>query len=91
MKKDYVMNKSEKIIQTNGLNRLGSNIKKYRIAKGLKQVDIIREMQLRGVPTNSFSMTRLEQGKINPTLDFLIAFVDIVEIDFNTLFSFDEA
>ena len=84
------MNKNEKIIQTNGINRLGKNIKKFRVAKGLKQVDIIREMQLRGVPTNSYSITRLEQGKVNPTLDFLIAFVDIVEIDFNTLFTFEE-
>ena len=50
---------------------------------------MIRELQLRGVPTNSYNMTRIEQGNVNPSVDFLIAYVDIVGIDFNALFCFD--
>ena len=83
------MAKNEKIIQTGCINRIGANIRKYRKARGLKEVDVIRELQLRGVPTNSYNMTRIEQGNVNPSVDFLIAYVDIVGIDFNALFCFD--
>lgn len=77
-----------KIIQTGGPNLFGIHIRRLRKDKKLKQIDIIRKMQLKGYDITSYSYSRIESGKINPTMRFIKEFVEILEIDYNILFSF---
>lgn len=77
-----------KIIQTGGPNLFGSHIQQLREAKRLKQIDIIRQMQLKGFDITSSTYSRIESGRINPSLKFIKLYVEILNIDYNTLFSF---
>lgn len=75
-----------KIRQTGGPNLFGMHIRELRKAKKLKQVDISNQMQLKGYDITSSTYSRIESGRINPNLRFIKEFVEILNIDYNTLF-----
>lgn len=75
----------ERILQVNDVI-IGSNIKKLRLKKGLKQIDVIAKLQLENVDITSFSYSRIENGQQNPKVSFLIGIVKVLECDFNDLF-----
>ncbi len=61
------MEKESRIIQVNDVN-IGKNIKKIRKERGLKQTDVIAELQLLGIETSVYSYSKIENGKQNPTV-----------------------
>lgn len=65
---------------------LGSNIKKLREQKGLRNRDIITQLQLKGIDMARSTYSKIELGINNPTVDLLYALTEILECDFNTLF-----
>lgn len=65
---------------------LGSNIKKLRLEKGLRNRDIVAQLQLRGVEISTGTYSKVEMGLNNPSVDLLIALSDIFECDFNAFF-----
>lgn len=65
---------------------LGTNIKKLRIQKGLRNRDIVAQLQLRGVEISTGTYSKVEMGLNNPSVDLLIALADILECDFNAFF-----
>ena len=65
---------------------LGTNIKKLRIQKGLRNRDIVAQLQLRGVEISTGTYSKVEMGLNNPSVDLLIALTDILECDFNAFF-----
>lgn len=65
---------------------LGSNIRKIREAKGLRNRDVLVELQLRGINIARSTYSKMELGINNPTVDVLIALTEILECDFNDLF-----
>ena len=65
---------------------LGKNIKRLRIEKGLRNKDIVTQLQLRGVEISTGTYSKVEMGLNNPSVDLLIALTEILDCDFNTLF-----
>lgn len=66
---------------------LGKNIKRLRIEKGLRNKDIVAQLQLRGVEISTGTYSKVEMGLNNPSVDLLIALTEIFNCDFNALFS----
>ena len=65
---------------------LGSNIRKIRESKGLRNRDVLIQLQLRGINIARSTYSKMELGINNPTVDVLIALTEIFECDFNELF-----
>lgn len=65
---------------------LGSNIRKIRESKGLRNRDVLAQLQLRGIDIARSTYSKMELGINNPTVDVLIALTEIFECDFNELF-----
>lgn len=65
---------------------LGSNIRKLREAKGLRNRDVLAQLQLRGIDIARSTYSKMELGINNPTVDVLIALTEILDCDFNALF-----
>lgn len=55
-------------------NSIGNNIKKYRLAKGLRQEDLAREV---GVSTNYIGL--IERGQKVPSLETFIIILNVLE------------
>lgn len=80
------MKKDSRIIQVNDIN-IGNNIKAIRLAKGMKQTEVIAKLQILGINISVYSYSRIENGVQNPTVSFLYGLVGIFDCDFNTLFN----
>ncbi len=65
---------------------LGKNIKNLRINAGLRNIDIITQLQLFGVSVSSSTFAKVESGANNPSVDMLIALTKILKCDFNAFF-----
>lgn len=65
---------------------LGTNIKKLRIQKGLRNKDIVAQLQLRGLEISTGTYSKVEMGLNNPSVDLLIALTDVLGCDFNAFF-----
>ena len=65
---------------------LGKNIKKLRTKKGLRNKDVVAQLQLHGVEITTGTYSKVEMGLNNPSVDLLIALTDIFECDFNAFF-----
>ena len=65
---------------------LGNNIKRLRIEHGLRNRDIIAKLQIRGVEISASTYSKFEMGLNNPSVDLLIALVDIYKCDYNEFF-----
>ena len=68
---------------------LGSNIRRIRESRGLRNRDVLIELQLRGIDIARSTYSKIELGYNNPTVDILIALTEIFECDFNDLFEQD--
>lgn len=75
------------IIQVNEDIKIGDNIRKLRLAKKLKQTDMIRLLQLSGLDISIYSYNRVEKGTQNPSVKFLQLCCRILECDYNALFA----
>lgn len=65
---------------------LANNIKRLRLEHTLRNKDIVRELQLRGIEISTGTYSKVEMGLNNPSVDLLIALTDIYECDFNEFF-----
>lgn len=65
---------------------LGSNIKRLREYNKLRNIDVITQLQLRGVSISSSTYSKVEMGLNNPSVDMLIALTNIFKCDFNEFF-----
>ncbi|MDE6639904.1 MAG: helix-turn-helix domain-containing protein [Acetatifactor sp.] len=68
-------------------NLVGTNIKKLRLKRNLRNADIVAKLQLEGVEITSSTYSKVENGTNNPSVDLLIALTDILQCDFNAFFS----
>lgn len=66
---------------------LGNNIRKLRIERGIRNKDIVAQLQLRGVEISTGTYSKVEMGLNNPSVDLLIALAEIFDCDFNAFFS----
>jgi len=65
---------------------VGKNIKRLRLERNFKAVDVIAKMQLDGVYVTTGIFSKVENGRNNPSVDMLIALTHIFECDFNEFF-----
>lgn len=68
-------------------NLVGTNMKKLRLKRNLRNADIVAKLQLEGVEITSSTYSKVENGTNNPSVDLLIALTDILQCDFNAFFS----
>ncbi len=67
-------------------NLVGTNIKKLRLARKLRNVDIVAKLQLEGIEISTSTFSKVERGTNNPSVDLLIALTGILRCDFNAFF-----
>lgn len=77
-----------RVIQINDIN-IGDNIKVMREEQGLKQTDVVRELQLRGIDISVYSYNRIEKGTQNSTVSFLLGICDILGCNMDSIFGLD--
>jgi len=68
---------------------LGENIRQLRLAKNIRNKDIVAQLQLRGVEISTGTYSKVEMGINNPSVDLLIELTDILDCDFNAFFKQD--
>jgi len=74
-----------RVIQIKDKN-IGSSIRKIRKEQKIKQTDIVKQLQLRGVDISIYSYNRIEKGTQNPTVSCLLGLCDILQCDMNQIF-----
>lgn len=77
-----------RVIQVKDKN-IGSSIRKIREEQKLKQTDIVKQLQLRGVDISIYSYNRIEKGTQNPTVSCLLGLCDILKCDMNRIFELE--
>lgn len=80
------MNKTERIRQ-GGSPIIGFNIRRLREQKHLRNVDMVANLQLGGIPISTSTLSKIEQGACNPTTAQLAALQKILRFDYSDFFS----
>lgn len=75
-----------RIIQVDDIN-IGKNIKTLREKSNLTQTDILTKLQLMGVEISVYSLSKIENGRQNPTVSLLSALTEILDCDYNAFFN----
>lgn len=65
---------------------VGTNIRRLRIEKGLRNKEIVTQLQLRGIEITTGTYSKIEMGLNNPSVDLLIALTDLFSCDYNDFF-----
>ncbi len=65
---------------------LSNNIKNIIQEKGIRKVDIIRQMQLEGIPMTKQRFYKLENNQANITADELAMIAKIIDCDISDFF-----
>ncbi|HIV42164.1 MAG TPA: helix-turn-helix domain-containing protein [Candidatus Mediterraneibacter guildfordensis] len=65
---------------------LGYNIRRLRIKNGLRNKDVVTQLQIRGIEISTGTYSKVELGLNNPSVDMLIALTDIFSCDYNAFF-----
>ena len=65
---------------------LGTNIRKLRMERNLRNKDVVVQLQLRNVEISTGTYSKVELGFNNPSVDMLIALTEIFHCDFNAFF-----
>lgn len=76
---------SERLTQTSH-PIIGTNIIRLRKERHMRAVDVIAQLQLRGIKVNTGIFSKVEHGLNNPTVEMLIALTEIFQCDFNEFF-----
>ena len=69
---------------------LGYKIRDLHNSKELTQEQMVAKMQLRGLDTTRSRYSQIECGTYNIRVDELKAIVEILDVDFNTIFDFEK-
>ncbi|MCM1494265.1 MAG: helix-turn-helix domain-containing protein [Bacteroides sp.] len=69
---------------------LGKNLKRIRISQGLRNKDVVAQLQLRGLNISTAILSKVETGLNNPSVNMLIALTEIYHCDFNAFFEQNE-
>ena len=71
-------------------NIVGSRVEQRRKAIGMKQKDLLTQLQIRGIDLNASALSKLE-GQLRSVLDFeLIAISDVLGVSVNWLLGIEE-
>lgn len=67
-------------------NLVGNNIKKLRLKRNLRNVDVVAKLQLHGINITTSTYCKVENGANNPSVELLAALTDILHCDYNAFF-----
>ena len=81
------MNK-EKVVQTQ-LPIIGTNIRRLRVERNLKNVDVVRKLQIEGCTISAPILTKIESGINNPSVEILIALAKLFNCSYDEFFKTD--
>ena len=79
------VNTEFRVIQVKDKN-IGDTIRRIRETQKIKQTDVVKQLQLRGVDISIYSYNRIEKGNQNPTVSCLLGLCDILKCDMNEIF-----
>lgn len=65
---------------------VGANIRRLRTERNMKAVDVLAQLQLKGIYVTTGIFSKVENGRNNPTVEMLIALTEIFKCDFNEFF-----
>jgi transcriptional regulator with XRE-family HTH domain len=65
---------------------VGANIRRLRLEKGIKNKEIVTQLQLRGIEISTGTYSKVETGRNNPSVDLLIALTDIFSCNYDSFF-----
>lgn len=66
-------------------NLIGANVEKKRKSLGMKQKDLLTQLQIKGVELNASGLSKLE-GQVRFVTDFeLVAIADVLGVSVETL------
>lgn len=65
---------------------IGTNIRRLRKERKMKAVDIIAQLQIRGVNVSAGIFSKVENGRNNPSVDMIIALKEIYNCDYEEFF-----
>lgn len=68
---------------------VGNNIKRLRKERGMKAIQVVAKLQLREVNVTAGILSKVENGRNNPSVSMLIALTEIFSCDFNEFFRTD--
>lgn len=64
---------------------IGSNIRELRMQKGIRQVALIRELQLRNISITREALVKIEGGRQHVTASQLCAIRDVLGVTYDDL------
>jgi len=67
---------------------VGANIRRLRKERKMKAIDVIAQLQLRGINVTTGIFSKVENGRNNPSVNMLIALTQIFKCDFNEFFRY---
>lgn len=65
---------------------IGTNIKRLRKKNRMRNVDVVTRLQLTGIELNSSTLSKIERGSSNPSVEMLTALTEIFRCDYNAFF-----
>lgn len=74
------------IIKSDSNICIGRNLKKYRELRGLKQVDVVRKLQLLGFSLQPQNYSRIEKEQEHIPASVLVALCQILDVSLDELF-----
>lgn len=88
---NFFQKKLDKLLNMERINQrtnnvVGTNIRKLRIKRKLRSIDVVAKLQLQGVEITTSTYCKVERGTNNPSVDLLIALTNILCCDFNAFF-----
>ena len=80
----------EQKIKSDSMINIGGNIHVIRKAKQIRQKDMVREMQLRGIPITREAYVKIEGGRQHIYASQLEAIRDILGVSYDELLTREE-
>lgn len=68
-------------------NLIGRNIRRLRIERGLRSMDVICRLQLKGIGISSSTYSKVESGRSNPSVDMLLALTEVFQCSYDEFFA----
>lgn len=75
----------QKLKQTKDIS-IGENLRRLRNEANLTQEQVVAQLQLRNLPTSRSTYSQIELGTYNIRVGELVALVEILHTDYNTIF-----
>lgn len=78
--------KKEKLIQQSEYPIVGTNIKRLRTERNLKNVDVVTALQIKGCTISAPILTKIEQGINNPSVEIVIGLAELFNCSYDEFF-----